>query len=62
MQTLHERQGIEIERPDMIELRLTIGGLDRFDNGLHHDAFPCIFVSRSGPCFPADMQDHKRHD
>ena len=30
MQPLNERQGIEIERPDMVELRLSFGGLDRF--------------------------------
>ena len=30
MQPLDERQGIEIERPDMVELRLSLGGLDRF--------------------------------
>ena len=54
MQPLNERQGIEIERPDMVELRLSIGGFDRFDNGLHHDAFPyAIFVTFDGPCFPA---------
>src|SRR5688572_32815144 len=54
MQTLDQRQGIKIERPDVVELRLTIGGLDRFDNGLHHDAFPYVlcFVF-DGPCFPA---------
>ncbi len=52
MQPLHERQGIKVERPNMVELRLSIGGLDRFYNGLHHDAFPYIFVTRDGPCFP----------
>ena len=45
MQPLNERQGIEIERPDMIELRLAIGGLDRFHNGLH-----MLTPSRSGFC------------
>ena len=53
-----ERQGIEIERPDLVELRLSLGGLDRFCNGLHRDAFPYIFVARGGPCFPADAWDH----
>jgi hypothetical protein len=52
MQPLDERQCIEIERPDMVELRLSFGGLDRFHNGLHHDAFPYIFVTCDGPCFP----------
>ena len=56
MQPLDQRQGIEIERPDVVELRLTLGGLDRLDNGLHHDAFPCIFVTCDGPCFPRPMR------
>jgi hypothetical protein len=46
MQPLYERQGIEIERPDMVELRLSLGGLDRLHDGLHRDAFPYIFVTR----------------
>jgi hypothetical protein len=36
----------------MVELRLTLGGLDRFHNGLHHDAFPYIIVTLTGPVFP----------
>jgi hypothetical protein len=53
MQTLNERQGIEIERSDVVELRLTLGGLDRFDNGLHRDAFPYVRCCVStGPVFP----------
>src|SRR5258708_2504473 len=43
MQPLYERQGIEIERPDMVELSLTIGRFDRFDYGLHADAFHIVF-------------------
>ena len=58
MQALYERQGIEIERPDMVELRLTIGGLDRFHYGLHSDAFHLVFVLDNGPCFPVDARNH----
>src|SRR6185436_15632576 len=32
MQPLYERQGIEIERPNVVELRLFLGGLDRFSS------------------------------
>jgi hypothetical protein len=35
VEPLDQRQGVEIERPDMIELRLTIGGFNRLHNGLH---------------------------
>jgi hypothetical protein len=38
----------------MVELRLTIGGLDRFHYGLHSDAFHLVFVLSNGPCFPVD--------
>jgi hypothetical protein len=40
-------------RPDMVEARLTIGGLDRLDDGFHVDAFPKsnLFVV-GGPCLP----------
>src|SRR5262249_37332637 len=48
MQPLDERQGIEIERPDMVEARLPFGGLDPLFNGLHRDAFPYVCSLRSG--------------
>ena len=53
MKPLNQRQGIEIERPDVIELRLTFGGLDRFGNGLHDDAFPCFFVTNEALFSPS---------
>jgi hypothetical protein len=55
MQTLNERQGIKIERPDVVELRLSLGGLDRFDNGLHRDAFPCLFVTQVTSTVPRHL-------
>ena len=39
MQPLHERQGFEIKRTDVLEPRFAIGRLDRLCNGFHHDAF-----------------------
>ncbi len=53
METLDQGQRLEIVRPDMVETRLTIGGLDRLDDGFHCDAFPKVnFVFADGPCLP----------
>jgi hypothetical protein len=40
MQTLDKSQSLEIVRADMVETRLTIGGIDRLCDGFHVDAFP----------------------
>jgi hypothetical protein len=41
-------------RPDVIEPHLTLGGLDRLDDGFHGDAFPKFyFVVADGPCSPS---------
>ena len=40
VQALDQSERLQIMRPDMVEARLTLGGLDRLDDGLHRDAFP----------------------
>jgi hypothetical protein len=35
MQALDQGQRLEVVRPDMVETRLTIGGLDRLSDGFH---------------------------
>ena len=50
---IDQGQRLEIVRPDMVEARLTIGGLDRLSDGFHYDAFPksnLVFID--GPCLP----------
>jgi hypothetical protein len=36
-------------RPDVVEARLAVGGLDRLDDGFHVDAFPKILLFSTGP-------------
>jgi hypothetical protein len=38
MQALDQGQGFEVVRLDVIETGLTLGRLNRFRDGLHHDA------------------------
>ena len=52
MQTLHQRQGLEIERADVFEPAFPIGRFDRLGNGLHDDASLCYLLSSTRPCFP----------
>ena len=40
VQALDQGERLQIMRPDMVEARLTLGGLDRLDDGFHRDAFP----------------------
>jgi hypothetical protein len=35
MQPFDQRQGLKILRPNLIELRLACGGLDRLSDGFH---------------------------
>jgi hypothetical protein len=43
----------------MVDARLTIGGLDRHDDGLHDDAFQTYFVVVDGPV-PVVSRHHSR--
>ena len=52
MQALDQSQRLQIVRPDMVEARLTIGGLDRLCDGFHVDAFPKTSFVFDGPCLP----------
>ena len=50
VQTLDQGERLQIMRSDMVEARLTLGGLDRLDDGFHRDAFPKnYFVLTTGP-------------
>src|SRR5262245_7100611 len=49
---LDQRQSIEIERPDMVEARLTLSGLDRLGNGLHELTPSRVFSLWTKPCIP----------
>src|SRR6202044_1060474 len=50
MQTLDQGERLQVMRPDVVEARLTFGGLDRLDDGFHCDAFPKILsFSATGP-------------
>jgi len=64
MQPLDQGQRFEIVRLDVIEPRLTLGRLDRFRDGLHHDAPVWVMYFRygSGPCFPALLSREARRD
>ena len=39
VQPLDQSQGLEIQRPDLVDTRLAIGRLHHLGNGFHHDAF-----------------------
>src|SRR5580704_5021949 len=50
VQALDQSQRLKIVRPDVVETRLTIGGLDRLSDGFHVDAFPKVLLfSSTGP-------------
>jgi len=54
MQPFDQRQGLEIQRPDVVEARLTFGGLDRLGNGFHVQRPLRLFVYApvARPCLP----------
>src|SRR3984957_7636848 len=57
VETLDQGQRLEIVRPDVVETRLTIGGLARLDGVFHDDAFPNFFLFSTGPVPPAVFRD-----
>src|SRR5579862_866495 len=51
VQALDESKRLQIVRPNVVEARLAVGGLDRLDDGFHVDAFPkLILFVVDGPC------------
>jgi hypothetical protein len=51
VQPLDKRERLQIVRPNVVEARLAVGGLDRLDDGFHVDAFPkLILFVVDGPC------------
>ena len=53
VEALDQRQCLQVMRPNMVETRLALGGLDRLGDGFHIDAFPKTILFVDGPCFPS---------